>query len=130
MMNIQIDQNYADFLTATEALAENLASSEPIVAYRVSCERLDADSPAEALLQRLGQLQSEIRASPIRGAVTQADLERLQTLQREVRSNPIINTYASTQQIAVAYLREITTEISQLLGIDFAALARLSGGCC
>jgi cell fate (sporulation/competence/biofilm development) regulator YlbF (YheA/YmcA/DUF963 family) len=130
MMNIQIDQNYADFLTATEALAENLAPSEPIVVYRDSRERLDADGPAQALLQRLEQFQTEIRANQVRGAVAQADVKRLQTLQREVQSNPAINTYATTQQAAVAYLREINTEISQLLRIDFAALARPSGGCC
>jgi cell fate (sporulation/competence/biofilm development) regulator YlbF (YheA/YmcA/DUF963 family) len=129
-MKTQPDQNYADFLTATDALAENLACSEPIVAYHNTRAQLDADDQAKTLLQQLGQLQSEIRASQARGAVTQAELDRLRALQREVQSNPTISNFASTQQAAVAHLREINQEISQLLGVDFAALARPAGGCC
>ena len=129
-MKTPIEPIITDFLTATDALAENLACSEPIVAYQNARVRLDADHQAQILLQRLGQLQSEIRASQAQGAVTQGDIERLRTLQGEVQSNPTISNFASTQQAAVAHLREINQEISQLLGIDFAALARSSGGCC
>ena len=34
------------------------------------------------------------------------------------------------KELAVAFLREVNQEISQLLGIDFASLTRRSGGCC
>jgi cell fate (sporulation/competence/biofilm development) regulator YlbF (YheA/YmcA/DUF963 family) len=129
MMETPKDQTYTDFLAATEALAENLACSEPIIAYQNARERLDDDHQAQELLLRLGQLQSEIRASQARGPVTQADVERLRNLQREVQFNPTIRNYAEIQQAAVVYLREINQEISQLLGIDFAALARPMRGC-
>ena len=129
-MNIPTNQLPADFLTATEILALNLASSEPIVAYLQALQSLDADRPAQALLQRLGQVQSELRARQARGTITQADVEQLRALQREVQSNHLISNYASTQQGAVDYLRQVNQEISQLLGIDFAALARPTGGCC
>ncbi|MBP1692711.1 MAG: hypothetical protein H6Q37_594 [Chloroflexi bacterium] len=130
MMDTQIDQNYENFLMAADALVENLACSEPIVAYQSARGRLDADHPAQGKLKRLGQLQSEIRAGQARNSITQTDIECLRTLQREVQSDPTISNYAATQQAAVAYLREINQEISQLLGIDFATLARPTGGCC
>lgn len=34
------------------------------------------------------------------------------------------------QELSVAFLREVNQEISQLLGVDFASLARRSSGCC
>jgi len=129
-MNTQIDQTYTDFLNATDALAENLACSEPIVAYHNARVQLDADDQAQSLLQQLGQVQSEIRASQARGAVTQADIENLRAVQREAQTNPTIINFALTQQAAVEYLREINQSISQLLGFDFAALAKPAGGCC
>jgi cell fate (sporulation/competence/biofilm development) regulator YlbF (YheA/YmcA/DUF963 family) len=130
MMKTQMNQTDTDFLTAMDALAENLACSEPIVIYQDARARLDTDQEAQTLLNQLGRLQSEIRASQARGTVTQTDVERLRTLQREVQAHPTISNYASTQQAAVTHLREINQEISQLLGFDFAALARPSGGCC
>jgi cell fate (sporulation/competence/biofilm development) regulator YlbF (YheA/YmcA/DUF963 family) len=130
MMKTQTNQNYVDFLTATEVLAETLACSEPIIAYQNARLRLNADSQAQSLLQQLGQLQAEIRATQARDAIPQADIERLRILQCEAQSNPAISDFASTQQAAVSHLQEINQKISALLGINFAALARPSGGCC
>jgi len=119
-----------DFLVATEVLAENLSYSEPIVAYQNACDHLDADHRARALLQDLANAQSEIRSRQAKGPVSQADVDRLCALQNEVLSNQIISQYALAQQVAIAYLKEINHEISQLLGIDFAALSRPTGGSC
>jgi cell fate (sporulation/competence/biofilm development) regulator YlbF (YheA/YmcA/DUF963 family) len=119
-----------DFLVATEVLAENLSYSEPIVAYQNACDHLDADHRARALLQDLANAQSEIRSRQAKGPVSQADVDRLRALQNEVLSNQIISQYALAQQVAIAYLKEINHEISQLLGIDFAALSRPTGGSC
>lgn len=125
-----MNQNYEDFLTATETLAENLACSEPIVAFQEARRCLDADQQAQGLLRQLSQLQSEIRNAQVSGKVRQADIEYLRTLQRQAQSNPSISLFVSTQQAAVAHLREINQEISTLLGVNFAELARQTGGCC
>jgi cell fate (sporulation/competence/biofilm development) regulator YlbF (YheA/YmcA/DUF963 family) len=61
--------------------------------------------------------------------VTQANVDQLRALQREVQSNDVIVDYATTQQSAVAYLREINQVISELIGTDFAALAKRPGCC-
>lgn len=129
-MKIQRNVLSDDFLVATEVLAENLAYSEPIVAYQNACDHLDADHIARAFLQDLANTQSEIRSRQAQGPVSQVDVDRLRALQNEVLSNQIISQYALAQQVAIAYLKEINHEISQLLGIDFAALSRPPGGSC
>ena len=89
---------------ALEALAENLAQAEPLVLYRQAQTRLEA-------------------ARQARGAITQADIDQLRALQRQVQTNRTIMDSAGAQQAAIAYLPEVNQEISQLLGVDFAALA-------
>ena len=109
---------------ATEALIENLLASEAFQAYHQAQQALKADSQAYGLLERLSRLQSESRRKQSVGAVTQADVEELGAVQRRARANSVIMNYAQSQQEAVNFLRQVNAEISQLLGVDFAALAR------
>ena len=112
-----------DLRTATEALADNLLASGPFVTYHQAYARFNADAGARALLERLSAVQGEIRQKQARRQVTQADLDQLRALQNEVQSNRVILEYSRAQQDAVAILREINQEISELLGVDFGALA-------
>ena len=113
-----------DLQEAVEALAENLAQSEPLILYRQAQARLDADHQAHTLLERLSAAQADLRARQGRGgAITQADIDQLRVLQHQVQTNRTIMDYAQAQQAAIAYLPEVNQEISQLLGVDFAALA-------
>ena len=75
------------------------------------------------MLDRLAKAQSDLRVRQAHNAVTQADVDQLRAIQRQVQSNRKIMDYARTQQAAVAYLPMVNQEISQLLGVDFAALA-------
>lgn len=113
-------------LAATEALAENLVASEPFVNYDRARVQLKADSQANQLLAHLSQLQAELRQRQAQGQVTQENINQLRAVQSDVQANHVIMDYMSTQQLAVAYLREINQEISQLLGADFAVLAKRS----
>ena len=122
MTNTNLNQ-LPDLMTATQALAENLLASEPFALYQQAHARFDADPEARGLIERLSQTQADLRRRQTSRGVTQADVARLRTLQSEVQSNPVIVDYASTQQAAIAYLREINQEISLLIGSDFAALA-------
>ncbi len=112
-----------DLLAATQALAENLLASEPFAIYQQASARFNADPHARGLLERLSQAQADLRRRQMGRGVTQADVDRLRALQKEVQSNDVIVDYATTQQSAVAYLREINQEISELIGTDFAALS-------
>lgn len=109
---------------AADGLIQNLLASEPFLAYRQAKANLDADSNARSLLQQLAKLQAHLRQKQMNGGVTQADIDALRALQTQVQTNAAIISYAQSQQAAVDFLRTINQEISQLLGIDFASLAR------
>jgi cell fate (sporulation/competence/biofilm development) regulator YlbF (YheA/YmcA/DUF963 family) len=113
-------------LAATEALAENILASELFVNYDRARVQLKADPQANQLLAHLSNLQADLRQRQAQGQVTQENINQLRTVQSNVQANHVIIDYMSTQQAAVAYLREINQEISQLLGADFAALAKRS----
>lgn len=114
---------------ATEALCENLQTAEPFVLYSLAQRQMNADPQARALLEQLSASQTGIRTAQARGTVTQQDLEDLRAIQSEVQQNPVIMAYARSQQDAINYLREINQEISGLLGVDFATLARNCSSC-
>jgi len=113
-----------DLQAALEVLAESLLHAEPIVAYHQALARLEADRRAYDLLNRLSGAQADLRRGQALRHVTQADVDQVRTLQREAQSDPMIMAYAEAQQAANAYLPEVNREISSLLGVDFATLAR------
>lgn len=114
---------------ATQSLAENLVASEPFVHYFQARQAFDADSDAQSLLKDISSIQGEIHQKQQRGQVTQADIDVLRAMQQQAQSDETIMQYANTQQNALSFLREINQEISQLLGVDFAALSRQSSCC-
>jgi cell fate (sporulation/competence/biofilm development) regulator YlbF (YheA/YmcA/DUF963 family) len=121
-----ISNQLPDLMAATQALAENLLASEPFALYQQAYTRFNADPQARDLIQHLSQAQAELRRKQANGGVMPVDVDQLRTLQSEVQSNRVIVDYASTQQTAITYLREINQAISELIGTDFAALAKKS----
>jgi cell fate (sporulation/competence/biofilm development) regulator YlbF (YheA/YmcA/DUF963 family) len=115
-----------DLMAATQALAENLLASEPFTLYHQAYARFNADPQARDLIQSLSQAQTDLRRKQANGGVTQAEVDQLRQLQSEAHANRAVIDYAQTQQAAVNYLRTINQEISQLIGVDFASLAKKS----
>lgn len=128
-MNAQNPSLSPRLLAAVETLAVNLRQSEPLARYHLALDFLEADPEAQALLQRLSELQAQVRAGQAQGRITPDHIDPLRAAQRAAQANPVIRDYARTQQASLAYLREINQEISQLLGVDFAALAKRPGCC-
>jgi cell fate (sporulation/competence/biofilm development) regulator YlbF (YheA/YmcA/DUF963 family) len=114
---------------AIETLAAALLNTEPLAAYRQAAAALEAEPDSMTLLNQFSAAQAEVRKRQGNGTVTQFHLDRLRSLQRQVQANSAIMNYASAQQSALAYLPEVNLEISQLIGMDFAALAGPSGCC-
>lgn len=114
---------------ATEALGQNLAASEPFLRYRAAEQALADDESASSLLRELAQRQAEMRRRQSQGLLTASDLTRLRELQASVQENQPIIDYFRAQEQVTAYLQAINDEISNLIGIDFAGLARASGCC-
>jgi cell fate (sporulation/competence/biofilm development) regulator YlbF (YheA/YmcA/DUF963 family) len=111
---------------ATDNLIQNLLASEAFFTYQQSLATMNSDSQARTLLERLSAHQAELRRKQSVNSVTQSDVEELRAVQMQVQANPAIMAYAQSQQDAVNFLREVNQEISQLLGVDFAALAKQS----
>ena len=109
---------------ATDILLQNLLASEAFLTYQQSQATMNSDSEARGLLDLLSTLQTALRHKQSNNSVTQTDVEELRAIQTQVQANPIIMAYAQSQQDAVNFLREINQEISQTLGVDFAALAK------
>jgi cell fate (sporulation/competence/biofilm development) regulator YlbF (YheA/YmcA/DUF963 family) len=108
---------------ATQSLIDNLVASEPFLNYQQARTRLNQDSEAHTLLDRLSHSQANLRKKQADGGGNQAEIDSLRLLQQRVQRNSVIMDYAQSQQDAVTFLREINNEISQLLGVNFAALA-------
>ena len=111
---------------ATESLIENLLASEAFLAYQQSQAKMNSDSEARGLLDLLSTLQTALRHKQNANNVTQSDIDELRAVQTQVMANPVIMAFSEAQGDAVNFLREVNLEISQTLGVDFAALAKQS----
>lgn len=111
---------------ATDSLIQNLLASEAFLMYQQSQTTMNSDSEARGLLDLLSTLQTALRHKQSANSVTQTDVEELRSIQTQVQGNSTIMAYSQSQQDAVNFLREVNQEISQTLGVDFAALAKQS----
>ncbi|MDO9545225.1 MAG: YlbF family regulator [Pelolinea sp.] len=111
---------------ALNNLTERIKFSEPVKYYQIAQKRFTQDVAANKIMEDLSGLQRDIRQKQNNNQVTQQDLEKLRLLQTKAQENEVINFYAHSQQEAIGKLREINAEISNLLGIDFASLAKKS----
>jgi cell fate (sporulation/competence/biofilm development) regulator YlbF (YheA/YmcA/DUF963 family) len=114
---------------ATEQLGRALRASTPMKAYFDANANLKTDTEAMGLLDKLAQAQAVLRVKQNDGGLTQADIDDLRALQFRAQAQPTIVVYLQAQQDLRALLPQINYEISQLLGVDFASLARKSGCC-
>lgn len=117
-------------LVAVSELIENLVQSEPFLKYQEAQNKLQADPEAMRLLAELSEMQQNIRAQQYAGNFSEEDLSQLRKLQSEVYTQDVIQEHGYAQELAVAFLREVNQEISSLIGVDFASLARRSDGAC
>ena len=107
-------------------LAEQIKFSKPVNRYLVAQERFTQDTAAHKIMEDLSTFQKDIRQKQYNNQVTAQDVEKLRSLQTKAQENEVINSYGHSQQEAIGQLREINAEISNLLGIDFASLAKKS----
>ncbi len=114
---------------AARALGTALAQTAPIREYREATDRMASDSQATALLDELQQVQADTRVRQNNGKVTRQEIEHLRDLQSRVQVHPSIVAFMQAQLQAQAYLPAVNRELSDLLGVDFATLGRVSNCC-
>jgi cell fate (sporulation/competence/biofilm development) regulator YlbF (YheA/YmcA/DUF963 family) len=108
---------------AARALATKLKASPAIAAFWQAKAHFETNEQAQSLMTELQEHQQALLQKQQMGTLTQKDIEPLRRLQSEARDNPIIMAYLRAQQEAQAVLPEVNTELSKLLGYDFARLA-------
>jgi cell fate (sporulation/competence/biofilm development) regulator YlbF (YheA/YmcA/DUF963 family) len=114
---------------ATDALATALRASPLLEEYAAAEEALAADATATTLLEQFSAAQRTLQARQADGSITQFDLNTVRTLQRELEMSAPIADYITAQQEALEQLSEVNDDLSQLLGMNFAQLARRSSCC-
>ncbi len=114
---------------AAKRLGQALRASAAMRAHFDANTALEADAEATGLLDALAQRQAELRVKQNAGGLTEADVDALRALQSRVQAQPTIATYLQTSRGLRALLSQVNQEISQLLAVDFAGLARKSGCC-
>ncbi len=128
MMKMTEHMPPAALRTSVEGLATSLLEAEPIATYYRARRRLEQDTEAQTLLAEYTRMQSDFRVKQVHGTITQEDIDSLKALDQKVRASEVIMEYATAQQVAVMFLTYVNAEISELLGVDFTALA--SAGSC
>jgi len=129
-MDYQTDLFTKELLKATFDLAESLAEAEAIVHFISANQALNNDQNALELINAATELQRKVYDGQSSGDDLSNDLNRLRDYQSQISSNAVIQEQSIARETAVAFLREINQEISQLLGMDFGALARRPGAGC
>ncbi len=111
-------------IISVNLLADQIKLTEPVNRYIIAKELFTQDTTAHKIMEDLSAFQRDIRQKQNKNQVTQQDLEKLRSLQTKAQENEVIKSYSLSQQEAIGKLREINAEISNLLGIDFASLAK------
>ena len=111
---------------ATQSFIDHLLASEAFMHYQEARKLMSEDGEAHTLVERLSNAQATVRQQQASANVGQAEVDSLRLIQQTALRNTVILNYAQAQQEAVEFLREINSEISQLLGIDFASFANHS----
>ena len=114
---------------AADALGAALARTALIVAFKEAQTRLDVDEHAHSLLDRMAELDADARRKQAEGTLTQADIDHVRDIHREASLDPSIKGFVGAHQAAAAYLPEVNTLLSELLGWDFAAMAAAPANC-
>lgn len=115
--------------TARE-FGEVLANCEECRAVEQAEEALRKDTQAGKLLSDYQSTQRSIQMARMWGGrVPKDELDKLRGLETKIISNQIIKNLLDAQKRLQEMLGNLNTEISNLLGIDFASNSSV-GGCC
>lgn len=117
-------------IEAAREFGEVLADCDECRALEKAEEALRKDKEARELISEYQSIQYSIQMARMWGRkVEKGKIDELKRLEAKINSNQIIKNLLDAQKRLQEMLRNINTEISDLLGIDFAANSG-SGGCC
>lgn len=119
-----------EVMEAAKEFGEALASCEEFRAIEEAQKSLNKDGEARKLLFDYQSAQRSMQMSQMWGRkIEQDELNELKSLEMKIKSNQTIKNLLDAQKRLQEVLGNLNGEISNLLGIDFAANSR-AGGCC
>lgn len=122
--------SYTKVMEAAREFGEALADCDECRAVKEGQETLRKDKEASKLLSDYQSTQRSIQMARMWGGKTAKDeLEELRKLETKINSNGIIQNLLDAQKRLQEMLGSLNTEVSNLLGINFASNSS-AGGCC
>ncbi|GAK56663.1 hypothetical protein U27_03626 [Candidatus Vecturithrix granuli] len=119
-----------DVMQAAKTFGKALAESEASIALTAAQHALKKDRQAQNLLSEYQTLQQAVQTAFMWKQIPHAqDMDALQRLEIEINTHPTLRALFDAQQQLKTTVETLNTEISDLLGIDFASNSRV-GGCC
>jgi len=116
-------------MEAAREFGQSLADREECRAIEEAQQALRKDREARELLSDYQSAQRSIQMSQMWGGrIAKDELNELKSLEAKVKTNQIIKSLLDAQKSLQEMLGDLNTEISGLLGIDFASNS--SSGCC
>jgi cell fate (sporulation/competence/biofilm development) regulator YlbF (YheA/YmcA/DUF963 family) len=113
-----------EIIKAAQELGSCLRDHASVQAYLDCKQRVDADPDVIALEDRLEALYSELLTREQSGeSLTREDLEPYYDLREQVRQHPLLSMRDAQLQMVQPMFAQISTEISNILGMDYTALA-------
>jgi len=107
-----------------------LRDQEPIARLVQAQDALAADVEATRLLEEFQRAQADLRVKQMAGELTQEEIRNFRSLRASVGKAVSLGALAQAQREATEFLQEVNARLSELLGLDFASLARPASGCC
>jgi len=117
-------------MESAREFGEALADCDECRAVKEGQETLRKDKEASKLLSDHQSTQRSIQMNQMWGGrIAKDELNELRSLEAKVKSNKIIKNLLDAQTRLQEMLGSLNTEVSNLLGINFASNSS-AGGCC
>lgn len=122
--------SYTKVMESAREFGEALADCDECRAVKEGQETLRKDKEASKLLSDYQSTQRSIQMNQMWGGrIAKDELNELRSLEAKVKSNKIIKNLLDAQTRLQEMLGSLNTEVSNLLGINFASNSS-AGGCC
>jgi len=119
-----------DLRQQTMTFGAALRDQEPIARLVQAQDALAADVEATRLLEEFQRAQADLRLKQMSGELTQEEIRNFRFLRASLGKAAPIAALVQAQRGATEFLQEVNAKLSELLGLDFASLARPASGCC
>lgn len=117
-------------LDASKRFARAIVESTQFQRFEEVSKRLRDDPSAQKLLSDFQQAQQMYQMMQSWGGASTQEAERMEQSKQQMLANPTLKKYFESQDEMVLTLKELNVHMTEMLGFDFAGLAKPAGGCC